>query len=80
MTKHKCPKKPVKKQPGEDGFFFPWYLSKTKDGKCTIRIVVTRDDQLPPALQADCEGRPLSQRPTVMPVSRYTGKPGKKPE
>lgn len=75
-----CPPTPTKKWPGDDGFFFHSYVPVDKDGKPMNRIIVTRDDQLPPALQADCEARPRPQRPTVMPVSRYTGKPGKKPE
>ncbi len=74
MTKDECPERPTKVWPSQYGCFYGSYRNYE------FSIPVTRSEQLPPALRAEEEGRPLHQRPTEMPVSRYTGKPGKKPE
>ncbi len=79
MTKHKCPERPPKKHHGQVGFFFSYQTAELTNGH-KYTIVITRTEQLPPALRAEEEDRPLHQRRTEMPVSRYTGKPGKKPE
>ena len=79
MSKHNCPEQPKKKRHGQVGFFFSNQTAKMKNGR-TYTIVITRTDQLDGLHRAEEEGRPLHQRPTEMPLSRHTGKAGKKPE
>lgn len=66
MTKHDevCPKKPVKKQPGEEGFFFLYQIAQMKNGR-KYRIVITRTDQLDGVHRAQEEDRIPHKRPKV---------------
>ena len=77
MSEYICPDRPTKKKPGQEGFFFHCYQAQMNNDYI-FNIVITRVDQIPFALhRAQEEDRPLYNRPTVMPVSRHTGK---KPE